>query len=100
MVSSKTKFQFKKKQNLLLNKIEKFVLFARQGKKEYSILINIGNENKQMWFASKKEVRLMIDTGYLIVIIYILYRGLIGMTIIALSSIVAFVILLIKSKNQ
>lgn len=64
-----------------------------------SILIHIGNENKQMWFASK-EVRLMVETGYLIATIYILYFGLLGMTIIALISIVLIVVLLVKSDNQ
>lgn len=62
------------------------------------ILLNIGNENKQMWFASNKEVRLMVDTGCLIAIIYILFYSLIGITIIALTSIIALVILLCKSK--
>ena len=59
---------------------------------------NIGNENKQMWFASNKEVRLMIETEYLIAIIYILFYALIGITIIALSLIIALVVLLRKSK--
>ena len=53
-----------------------------------------------MWFASKKEVRRMIDTGYLLAIIYIMFYALIGMTIIALSSIIALAVLLSKSKNQ
>ncbi len=51
-----------------------------------------------MWFASNKEVRLMIDTGYLLAMIYILFYALIGITIIALSSIIALVVLLRKSK--
>ena len=59
---------------------------------------NIGNENKQMWFASNKEVRLMIDTGYLLAMIYILFYALIGMTIIAIAVIIALAIVLSKSE--
>lgn len=62
------------------------------------ILVFIGNENKQMWFASNEEVRLMIEIQVLIATIYILYYSLIGVTIIALTSIIAFVVLLRKSK--
>ena len=51
-----------------------------------------------MWFASNREVRLMVDTECLIAIIYILFYALIGITIIALTSIIALVILLRKSK--
>ena len=51
-----------------------------------------------MWFASQEEVRLMIETGYLIAIIYILYYGLIGMTIIAITLIIALAIILSKSE--
>ena len=51
-----------------------------------------------MWFASNKEVRLMIDTGYLLAITYILFYALVGITIIALSSIMALIVLLRKSK--
>ena len=51
-----------------------------------------------MWFASNEEERLMIDTECLIAIIYILFYALIGITIIALTSIIALVILLRKSK--
>ncbi len=40
----------------------------------------------------------MVDTGCLIAIIYILFYALIGITIIALTSIIALVILLCKSK--
>ena len=65
---------------------------------KYIILINIGNENKQMWFASKQEVRLMVDSEYLIVIIYILFYSLIGITIIAIALIIALAIVLSKSK--
>ncbi|MGN1269784.1 MAG: hypothetical protein ACI4UU_02810 [Clostridia bacterium] len=42
----------------------------------------------------------MIETSYLITIIYILFYALIGVTIIALSSIIALVVLLSKSKKQ
>lgn len=79
-------------------KIQKFVHKHWTNELKYNILINIGNENKRMWFASNKEVRLMIDTGYLLAIIYILFYALIGITIIALSSIIALVVLLCKSK--
>ena len=51
-----------------------------------------------MWFASNEEVRLMVDTECLIAIIYILFYALIGITIIALTLIIALVILLRKSK--
>ena len=51
-----------------------------------------------MWFASNEEVRLMVDTECIIAIIYILFYALIGITIIALTSIIALVILLRKSK--
>ena len=59
---------------------------------------NIGNENKQMWFASNKEVRLMIETEYLIAIIYLLYYALLGTTIIAIALIIALAIILSKSE--
>ena len=58
---------------------------------------NIGNENKQMWFASYKEVRLMIETA-LLKIIYILFYALLGMTIIAIALIIAIAVILSKSK--
>ena len=66
--------------------------------KYYYILIFIGNENKQMWFASNKEVRLMIETEYLISIIHLLYYALLGTTIIAIALIIALAIILSKSK--
>ena len=59
---------------------------------------NIGNENKQMWFASNKEVRLMIETESLIAIIYLLYYALLGTTIIAIALIIALAIILSKSE--
>lgn len=64
----------------------------------YVILTDIGNENKQMWFASNKEVRLMIETEYLISIIHLLYYALLGTTIIAIALIIALAIILSKSK--
>ena len=63
-----------------------------------SILDIVGNENKQMWFASVKEVRRMIDTGCLIATIYILFYALVGMTIIAVALIVALATILSKQK--
>ena len=51
-----------------------------------------------MWFASNKEVRLMIDTNYLITVIYILYYGLLGMTIIAIALVIALAIIMSKSE--
>lgn len=40
----------------------------------------------------------MIDTNYLIAVIYILYYGLLGMTIIAIALVIALVIILSKRK--
>ena len=59
---------------------------------------NIGNENKQMWFASNKEVRRMIDIQALIATIYILYYSLIGVTIITFALIIALVVIISKQK--
>ena len=50
-----------------------------------------------MWFASIKEVRLMIET-YLIIIIYILFYALIGITIVAIALVTALAVILSKSK--
>ena len=58
----------------------------------------IGNENKQMWFGSIKEVRLMIEMQLLIKTIFILYYSLIGVTIIAFALIIALVIIISKSR--
>ena len=66
--------------------------------KKYCILMNIGNENKQMWFTSNKEVRRMVEVEALLLIIKLLFAGLVSVTIIALTSIIALVILLCKSK--
>ena len=62
-----------------------------------TIMFCIGNENEQMWFASIKEVRLMIEMQLLIKTIFILYYSLIGVTIIAFALIIALVII-IKQK--
>ena len=51
-----------------------------------------------MWFASNKEVRLMVETQTLIATIYILYYSLIGVTIIAIALIIELVVILSKSK--
>lgn len=63
-----------------------------------TIMFYIGNENKQMWFASIKEVRLMIEMQLLIKTIFILYYSLIGVTIIAFALIIALVIIISKSR--
>ena len=62
------------------------------------IVLNIGNENKQMWFASNKEVRLMVEIQTLIATIYILYYSLIGVAIIAIALIIALAVILSKSE--
>ena len=51
-----------------------------------------------MWFASNKEVRLMVEIQTLIATIYILYYSLIGVTIIAIALIIELVVILSKSK--
>ena len=50
-----------------------------------------------MWFASVKEVRLMIEQ-ILLNIIYILFFALITITIVAVALIIALVAILGKSK--
>lgn len=40
----------------------------------------------------------MIDTNYLITVIYILYYGLLGMTIIAIALVIALAIIMSKSE--
>ena len=47
---------------------------------------------------TKEEVRRMVEIQTLIATIYILYYSLIGVTIIALTSIIALVVLFCKSK--
>ncbi len=51
-----------------------------------------------MWFASDKEVRLMVEIQALIATIYILYYSLIGVTIIAIALIIALAVILSKSE--
>ena len=51
-----------------------------------------------MWFASEKEVRLMVEIQALIATIYILYYSLIGVTIIAIALIIALAVILSKSE--
>lgn len=60
--------------------------------------INIGNENKQMWFASNKEVRRMIEVQALLLIIKLLFAGLVSVTIIAFALIIALVVIISKQK--
>ena len=51
-----------------------------------------------MWFASDKEVSLMVEIQALIATIYILYYSLIGVTIIAIALIIALAVILSKSE--
>ena len=51
-----------------------------------------------MWFASNKEVRLMIETSYLLAIIYILFYALIGITITVIALIIALAVIMSKSE--
>ena len=80
--------------NTTSKNVERFCLIFWQRQ----CVINIGNDNKQMWFASNKEVRLMIETIYLITTIYILFYALIGVTIVAIALIIALAVILSKSK--
>ena len=57
----------------------------------------MGNENKQMWFASNKEVRRMVELT-LLNIIYILFFSLVITTIIAFALIIALAIIISKSE--
>ena len=66
--------------------------------KIYYIVLNIGNENKQMWFASNKEVRRMIEVQALLLIIKLLFAGLVSVTIIAFALIIALVVIISKQK--
>ena len=59
---------------------------------------NIGNENKQMWFASNKEVRRMVEIEILHIIIKLLFAGLVSVTIIAFALIIALVVIISKQK--
>lgn len=57
----------------------------------------MGNENKQMLFASNKEVRRMVELT-LLNIIYILFFSLVITTIIAFALIIALAIIISKSE--
>ena len=59
--------------------------------------MKIENENKQMWFASCKEVRRMIEATYEL-IIKLLFAGLVSETIITFALIIALVVVLSKRK--
>jgi len=50
-----------------------------------------------MWFTSNEEVRRMIETA-LLEIIYILFVGLLGMTIITFALVIALVVIISKQK--
>ena len=56
------------------------------------------NENKQMWFASNKEVRRRIEIEALILMTKLLFAGLISVTIIAFALIIALVVIISKQK--
>ena len=56
--------------------------------------MNIGNENKQMMFASNKEVRRMVEVEALLLIIKLLFAGLVSVTIIASALVIALVIII------
>ena len=58
--------------------------------------MNIGNENKQMWFASNKEVRRMVEIEALLLIVKLLFAGLVSVTIIAFALVIALVVIISK----
>ena len=60
------------------------------------IVSTIGNENKQMWFASNKEVGRMVEIEILHIIIKLLFAGLVSVTIIAFALIIALVVIISK----
>ena len=60
------------------------------------IVLNIGNENKQMWFASNKEVRRMVEIKALLLIIKLLFAGLVSVTIITFALVIALVVIISK----
>lgn len=66
--------------------------------KKCCIVLNIGNENKQMWFASNREVRRMIEIQALLVILQLFFVGLVALTIIAFALIIALVVIISKQK--
>ena len=58
----------------------------------------IENENKQMWFASYKEVRRMVEIEILHIIIKLLFAGFVSVTIITFALIMALVVIISKQK--
>ena len=65
---------------------------------KYYIVPIIENENKQMWFASYKEVRRMVEIEILHIIIKLLFAGLVSVTIITFALIIAIVVIISKQK--
>lgn len=63
---------------------------------KYYIVPIIENENKQMWFASYKEVRRMVEIEILHIIIKLLFAGLVSVTIITFALIIALVVIISK----
>lgn len=61
-------------------------------------MINIEIENKQMWFASNKEVRRMIEVQILLALLQLLFICLVSVTIIAFALIIALVAIISKQK--
>ena len=61
------------------------------------VFLCVENENKQMWFASNKGVRRMIEMA-LLETIYILFVGLFGMTIITFALVIAIALIISKQK--
>ena len=62
------------------------------------IVTTIENENKQMWFASNKEVRRMVEIEILHIIIKLLFAGLVSVTIITFALIIALAVIISKQK--
>ena len=65
---------------------------------ECCILSTIGNDNKQMWFASHKEVRRMVEIEILHIMIKLLFAGLVSVTIITFALIIALAVIISKQK--
>ena len=63
---------------------------------KYYIVPIIEIENKQMWFASYKEVRRMVEIEILHIIIKLLFAGLVSVTIITFALIIALVVIISK----
>ena len=59
-------------------------------------MIDIGNENKQMWFASNKEVRRMVEIKALLLMIKLLLAGLVSVTNITFALVIALVVIISK----